>query len=65
MTVKLGIPSKGRLMQETLDWFAARGVTITRTGSDREYVGSVSGVHDAQRRAWLVTHRTDVGSGRS
>ena len=44
MTVKLGIPSKGRLMQETLDWFAARGVTITRTGTDREYAGSVSGV---------------------
>jgi ATP phosphoribosyltransferase len=44
MTVKLGIPSKGRLMQETLDWFADRGVTITRTGTDREYAGSVSGV---------------------
>ncbi len=44
MTVKLGIPSKGRLMQDTLDWFAARGVTITRTGTDREYAGSVSGV---------------------
>lgn len=44
MTIKLGIPSKGRLMQDTLDWFAARGVTITRTGTDREYAGTVSGV---------------------
>ena len=41
MSVKLGIPSKGRLMQDTLDWFAARGVTIERTGTDREYAGSV------------------------
>ena len=48
MTVKLGIPSKGRLMQETLDWFAARGVSITRTGTDREYAGSVSGVDGSE-----------------
>ncbi|NND43552.1 MAG: ATP phosphoribosyltransferase [Silicimonas sp.] len=41
MSVKLGIPSKGRLMQETLDWFAARGVSIERTGDDREYAGNV------------------------
>lgn len=41
MTVKLGIPSKGRLMQDTLDWFAARGVTVERTGTDREYAGSI------------------------
>ncbi len=44
MTVKLGIPSKGRLMQDTIDWFAARGVRITRTGTDREYAARVDGV---------------------
>ncbi|MEM6373254.1 MAG: ATP phosphoribosyltransferase [Pseudomonadota bacterium] len=44
MTVKLGVPSKGRLMQKTFDWFARRGVTLSRTGSDREYSGAVSGV---------------------
>jgi ATP phosphoribosyltransferase len=44
MTLKLGIPSKGRLMADTFDWFAARGVTITRTGTDREYAGRVDGV---------------------
>ncbi|MEP5631723.1 MAG: ATP phosphoribosyltransferase [Tateyamaria sp.] len=44
MTVKLGVPSKGRLMEKTFDWFAARGVTLTRTGSDREYAGEVEGV---------------------
>lgn len=43
MSVKLGIPSKGRLMQDTLDWFAARGVQISRTGTDREYAGRVDG----------------------
>ena len=44
MTIKLGVPSKGRLMEKTFDWFAARGVTLTRTGSDREYAGAVHGV---------------------
>ena len=44
MSLKLGVPSKGRLMQDTFDWFAARGVKITRTGTDREYAGAVEGV---------------------
>ena len=44
MTVKLGVPSKGRLMEKTFDWFAKRGITLTRTGSDREYAGVVDGV---------------------
>ena len=30
MTFRLGIPSKGRLQQACIDWFAARGVTIER-----------------------------------
>ena len=24
MTIKLGVPSKGRLMEKTFEWFAAR-----------------------------------------
>ncbi len=44
MTIKLGVPSKGRLMEKTFDWFGARGVTLERTGSDREYAGAVGGV---------------------
>ena len=44
MTIKLGVPSKGRLMEKTFDWFGARGVTLTRTGSDREYSGAVEGI---------------------
>ena len=44
MTVKLGVPSKGRLMEKTFDWFAARGVGLRRTGSEREYAGAVEGI---------------------
>ena len=44
MTIKLGVPSKGRLMEKTFDWFGERGVTLSRTGSDREYSGAVEGV---------------------
>ncbi len=44
MTIKLGVPSKGRLMEKTFDWFGARGVALSRTGSDREYAGAVEGV---------------------
>lgn len=44
MTVKLGVPSKGRLMEKTFDWFAKRGIALSRTGSDREYAGRVDGI---------------------
>lgn len=41
--LKLGVPSKGRLMDQCFDWFGARGVTLSRKGSDREYAGAVDG----------------------
>ncbi|MDO5529201.1 MAG: ATP phosphoribosyltransferase [Paracoccus sp. (in: a-proteobacteria)] len=41
--LKLGVPSKGRLMEETFAWFAARGVTLSRAGGAREYAGKVEG----------------------
>ena len=44
MSIKLGVPSKGRLMEDTFAWFGERGVTLSRSGSDREYAGAVSGV---------------------
>ncbi|MBU2865988.1 ATP phosphoribosyltransferase [Pacificibacter marinus] len=44
MTIKLGIPSKGRLMDKTFDWFAARGITLKQTGAEREYSGAVEGI---------------------
>lgn len=42
--IRLGVPSKGRLMEQTFDWFADRGVRLSRAGSDREYAGRVEGV---------------------
>ncbi|KEO56722.1 ATP phosphoribosyltransferase [Thioclava indica] len=42
-TIKLGVPSKGRLMEKTFEWFGARGVTLRRSGSEREYAGAVEG----------------------
>lgn len=42
--LKLGVPSKGRLMERTFDWFAERGIGLSRAGSDREYAGAVEGV---------------------
>ncbi len=44
MTIKLGVPSKGRLMEKTFDWFGARGIVLSRSGSDREYAGAVEGI---------------------
>ena len=44
MTLKLGVPSKGRLMDKTFAWFQDRGVTLSRVGNDREYAGLVQGV---------------------
>ena len=41
--LKLGVPSKGRLMEQTFDWFADRGVKLTRSGGEREYAGCVEG----------------------
>lgn len=42
--IKLGVPSKGRLMEKTFDWFADRNVALRRVGSEREYAGAVDGV---------------------
>jgi ATP phosphoribosyltransferase len=42
--IKLGVPSKGRLMEKTFDWFGQRGVTLSRSGAEREYAGQVEGV---------------------
>jgi len=46
--LKLGLPSKGRLQELTIDWFAERGVKIERTGSGREYAGRVVGFEDIE-----------------
>lgn len=48
MSLKLGIPSKGRLQDKTIDWFAEHGITVQRTGSEREYAGQVLGVDNVE-----------------
>ncbi len=44
MTLKLGIPSKGRLQEMCFDWFGARGVRLSRAGAAREYSAEVDGM---------------------
>ena len=40
--IKIGVPSKGRLMEQTFDWFSARGLKMQKSGSAREYSGHVA-----------------------
>lgn len=44
MSLKIGVPSKGRLMEQTFNWFGARGIAMRQTGADREYAAVVDGV---------------------
>lgn len=44
MTLTLGLPSKGRLQADTIAWFAARGIEISRTGDQRQYTAQARGV---------------------
>ncbi len=43
-SLKIGVPSKGRLMEQTFDWFGARGLAMRQSGEAREYAGAVSGI---------------------
>jgi len=42
--LKIGVPSKGRLMEQTFDWFRARGIAMRQSGAEREYSGAVDGI---------------------
>lgn len=46
--LKIGVPSKGRLMEKTFDWFGARGVAMRQTGNEREYSGAVDGIEGVE-----------------
>ena len=48
MTVKLGVPSKGRLMEQIFGWFGARGIGLSLAGAEREYAGEVKGVEGVE-----------------
>lgn len=44
MALVLGLPSKGRLMAATIDWFAAHGIGIAQVGMEREYRAEAQGL---------------------
>jgi ATP phosphoribosyltransferase len=46
--LRLGVPSKGRLQETTIDWFAARGIRLSRSGVGREYAGRVEGIEGVE-----------------
>lgn len=50
MGITLAVPSKGRLEELTREWFAANGLTITRPGGARSYLGAIEGLPDVTVR---------------
>ena len=46
--IRIGVPSKGRLMAQTFGWFSARGLPMRLMGAEREYSGTVDGVDGVQ-----------------
>jgi len=40
--IKIGVPSKGRLMEQTFDWFSDRGLKMQKSANEREYAGQVA-----------------------
>jgi ATP phosphoribosyltransferase len=65
----LGVPSKGRLVEQTADVFAAAGLTLRKTGNERGYRGEIAELPDvdvafisASEIAWnLKTGRIHLG----
>jgi ATP phosphoribosyltransferase len=46
MSLRIGVPSKGRLRDDSFAWFAAHGLPMRLAGSEREYAGTVEGADD-------------------
>jgi ATP phosphoribosyltransferase len=67
--ITLAVPSKGRLEELTREWFAAKGMTITRPGGARSYLGAIEGMPDVTVRFFpaseiareLIRGNIDVG----
>ena len=65
----LGVPSKGRLMEQTAEAFASAGLTLRKTGNERGYRGEIVELPDvdvafisASEIAWnLKTGRVHLG----
>ncbi len=71
MTEKLllAVPSKGRLMEQSIEMFANAGLTLRKTGNERGYRGEIAGIDAAEvafisasEIAWyLKTGRAHMG----
>lgn len=71
MTEKLllAVPSKGRLMEQSIEMFAKAGLTLRKTGNERGYRGEIAGLDtvevafiSASEIAWyLKTGRAHMG----
>ncbi len=67
--ITLAVPSKGRLEEQTRDWFARRGLVITRPGGARSYLGAIEGMPEVTVRFYpaseiareLIRGGIDVG----
>ena len=67
--LKLAIPSKGRLMDMTIDWFARQGIEINTSKISREYSAKISGttnievllISASEIPKELATGRIDLG----
>ncbi|MEO9299062.1 ATP phosphoribosyltransferase [Devosia alba] len=67
--ITLAVPSKGRLEELTRDWFASKGLTITRPGGARSYLGAIDGMPEVTVRFFpaseiareLIRGSIDVG----
>ncbi len=46
--LRLGLPSKGRLQEQSIAWFAERGVALSRAAGGREYAGQVHGLEGVE-----------------
>jgi ATP phosphoribosyltransferase len=65
----LGVPSKGRLMEQTIETFAKAGLTLRKSGNARGYRGEINGLLgveiafiSASEIAWyLKTGRAHMG----
>ncbi|MGB0085871.1 MAG: ATP phosphoribosyltransferase [Rhodomicrobiaceae bacterium] len=44
----LGVPSKGRLMEQAADYFAGLGLPYAKTGHERGYRGAIPGLSDIE-----------------
>jgi ATP phosphoribosyltransferase len=67
--ITLAVPSKGRLEELTRDWFSQNGMTISRPGGARSYLGAIEEMADVTVRFFpaseiareLIRGTIDVG----